>query len=160
DNLWDEEHGEANHQRLWLDFAEGLGVAAESVRTAVPNDATRALIETYRRAATDAPVAAGVAAIYAYERQVPAVAKAKIEGLRDRYGIVDARTVGFFETHATVDVKHAEGEREIIRALGSAECDAVVDATRAALGAWWDFLTAVDSGQPAQPVDSGRRAQP
>src|SRR5262249_2948850 len=73
ENLWDEEHGDANPRELWLRFAEGIGVDRDDVTTAEWNPATRALIDTYWRAVTEAPVPAGVAAVYAYERQVPQV---------------------------------------------------------------------------------------
>src|SRR5207245_8767753 len=87
DNLWDEEHGEANHPELWLRFAEGVGVDRDEVEHAGPNEATQRLVSTYFRHSREAPVGAGIAALYAYEAQVPQVAKAKIDGLRDRYGI-------------------------------------------------------------------------
>jgi pyrroloquinoline-quinone synthase len=144
DNLWDEEHGEVNHAELWLRFAEGMGVSREDVRGAERNEATQALVDTYWNAASNAPVAAGVAAVYAYERQVPQVAQAKIDGLKQRYGVTDGRTLGFFETHATLDVEHSEAERKIIADLGPADEDAVLASTSAALDAWWKFLDAVD----------------
>jgi pyrroloquinoline-quinone synthase len=140
DNLWDEEHGEANHQELWLRFAEGLGVSRESVREAEWQPATVALVDTYRTSSREAPVAAGVAALYAYERQVPEVAQAKIDGLRDRYGISDARTLGFFQVHAELDVEHSEAERAIVRTTEPSDEEAVLAATRSALDGWWGFL--------------------
>lgn len=143
DNLWDEEHGEANHAELWLRFAEGLGVPREDVRSAEPNGATRSLLETYRVAATEAPIPAGVAAVYAYERQVPAVAGSKIEGLRRFYGFTDGPTLSFFEVHALLDVDHAAQERRIIGELADGYESEVLDATSAALDAWWRFLDAV-----------------
>jgi pyrroloquinoline-quinone synthase len=144
DNLWDEEHGEVNHAELWLLFAEGMGVSRDDVRGAELNDSTQALVDTYWNAASNAPVAAGVAAVYAYERQVPQVAQAKIDGLRQRYGVTDGRTLGFFEIHATLDVEHSDAERKIIADLGPADEDAVLESTSAALDAWWKFLDAVD----------------
>ena len=39
ENLWDEEHGEANHAELWLRFAEGIGAGREATREAEWNDA-------------------------------------------------------------------------------------------------------------------------
>ena len=145
DNLWDEEHGEANHQELWLRFAEGIGVERGDVRSAPRNDATQELVDTYWRSATEAPVAAGVAALYAYERQVPAVATAKIEGLRRWYGVEDERTLGFFQEHGTLDVEHAGAERRIMAELGRGHEAEVLDAADAALEAWWRFLGAVDA---------------
>jgi pyrroloquinoline-quinone synthase len=143
ENLWDEEHGESNHQEQWLRFAEGLGVDRREVLEARRNDATEALVQTYQDAAQRAPVAAGVAAVYAYERQVPAVAQAKIDGLRQRYGVTDGRTLGFFETHSILDVEHSDAERRIVGELADGDGDAVIESAEAALEAWWRFLDAV-----------------
>jgi len=143
ENLWDEEHGDSNHQELWLRFAEGIGVDREEVLGAPRNEATKALVQMYVDTAREAPVAAGVAAVYAYERQVPAVAQAKLDGLRQRYGISDSRTLGFFETHSVLDVEHSEAERRIVADLGPRHEDEVIKATEAALDAWWGFLDAV-----------------
>jgi pyrroloquinoline-quinone synthase len=143
ENLWDEEHGDSNHQELWLRFAEGIGVDRSEVMEARWNEATGALVKTYVDTAHEAPVAAGVAAVYAYERQVPAVAQAKIDGLRQRYGVSDPRTLGFFETHATLDVEHSEAERRVVADLGPEHEDEVLKATEAALQAWWGFLDGV-----------------
>jgi pyrroloquinoline-quinone synthase len=147
DNLWDEEHGEVNHAELWLRFGEGIGVDRDSVRDAVRNDGTKRLLSTYWSAVSDGPLAAGVAALYAYEGQVPEVATEKINGLRDRYGVDDAQTLSFFTVHSTVDIEHSGAERDMISSLATTEADeeAAVAATGAALDAWWGFLSAVES---------------
>jgi len=144
ENLWDEEHGVENHRELWLRFAEGIGVGREDVESAAPNPATMALLDTYRRAATEAPVAAGVAAVYAYEAQVPRVAGAKIDGLREHYGITEGPALRFFEVHGELDVEHSAAERNIVAQAPADEADDILEATAEALDAWWDFLTAVD----------------
>jgi pyrroloquinoline-quinone synthase len=147
ENLWDEEHGEVNHAELWLRFGEGIGVSRDEVRTAAPNEGTRRLLDTYWGSVTDAPVAAGVAALYAYEVQVPAVATEKISGLRERYGVDDLRTLSFFTVHSTLDVEHSGAEREMIATLaaGKADEETAVGATSEALDAWWAFLSAVEA---------------
>jgi pyrroloquinoline-quinone synthase len=139
ENLWDEEHGRENHRELWLRFAEGMGVAREDVETADRNEATRALVETYATACEDP--ASGVAAVHAYERQAPAVAEAKIAGLRAHYGVEDDRTLAFWKVHEGLDVEHADAEREI---LERSDRERVLKGTRSALDAWWAFLDAVD----------------
>jgi pyrroloquinoline-quinone synthase len=146
DNLWDEEHGEVNHAEMWLRFGEGIGVDRADVRSASYNDGTKQLLATYWSAVTDAPLAAGVAALYAYEGQVPEVATEKINGLRDRYGVDDARTLSFFTVHSTLDIEHSGAERDMISSLAYSEADeeSAVSATSAALDAWWGFLSAVD----------------
>jgi len=146
DNLWDEEHGEVNHAEMWLRFGEGIGADRESVRGAARNVGTRALLDTYWSSVTDGPIAAGIAALYAYEGQVPEVATEKIRGLVERYGIDDPRTLAFFTVHSTLDVEHSGAEREMIAALAPTPADeeAVLASTRAALDAWWGFLDAVN----------------
>ena len=145
ENLWDEEHGPANHAELWLRFAEGIGVDRDGVQRANWNAGSEELVETYRRTTTEAPVAAGVAALYAYERQVPAVATAKMDGLRRHFGVDDERALSFLELHSALDVEHSDAERRIVEDLGAGTEDEVIGATDAALDAWWRFLDAVDT---------------
>lgn len=144
DNLWDEEHGDENHAELWLRFAEGIGITRADVATAVQHEATRSLLETYRRAATEAPVLAGIAAIHAYERQVPDVANEKIAGLGTHYGVRDRRTLEFWEVHRSLDEHHATGERTALADAPEEDREAVLEATNEALEAWWRFLDSVD----------------
>jgi pyrroloquinoline-quinone synthase len=146
DNRWDEEHGEVNHAELWLRFAEGMGVDRDQVKDADPNEGTKALMATYWGLATDGVPASGIAAMYAYEAQVPEVATEKINGLRDRYGIEDQRTLAFFTVHSTLDLEHSSHERESIRRTTATDedADAAVAATKKALDAWWGFLDAVN----------------
>ena len=143
-NLWDEEHGPENHAELWLRFAEGMDVGREDVAGATRNAATEALVRTYREATTEGPVAAGIAAIHAYEAQVPRVARAKIDGLREHYGVEDYRTLAFWEVHERLDLEHAGAERAMLEDLAAEDPDAALEATDRALSAWWAFLDGVD----------------
>ena len=148
DNLWDEEHGADNHAELWLRFAEGIGVDRDDVIEAPRNAATEELVDLYSELTREAPVAAGVAALYAYERQVPDVAGSKIDGLERHYGISDSRTLTFFKVHGVLDIEHSGAERAMLGSLiADADAEPVEDATGRALEAWWNFLSAVD--QPA-----------
>jgi pyrroloquinoline-quinone synthase len=148
DNLWDEEHGRDNHAELWLRFAEGIGVVRDDVRGAQRNEATQALVDLYADLSRSAPVAAAVAALYAYERQVPQVAGSKIEGLERHYGIDEPRATAFFTVHGVLDIEHSQAERDMLATLAhDADPKPIEDATRRALEAWWNFLSAVD-----QPV--------
>ena len=148
DNLWDEEHGADNHAEMWLQFAEGIGVPRDEVRAAPRNEATQALVDTYRDVVTGQPVAEGVAAIYAYERQVPEVAQSKIDGLKKHYGISDGPALRFFVVHGVLDIEHSGHERDMLAELAAdadeAGEEAIESTTQRALDAWWNFLSAVD----------------
>ena len=69
ENLWDEEHGEENHVELWLRFCDALGLDRDEVQQGEPLESTRELIGTYKELTSEAPTAAGAAALYAYESQ-------------------------------------------------------------------------------------------
>ena len=151
DNLWDEEHGKENHAELWLRFAEGIGVERDDVRTAERNEATDALVSLYEELTSDAPVPAAVAALYAYEKQVPDVSQSKIDGLKEHYGIDDKRATAFFAVHGVLDIEHSGAERNMLEELSvGADEGAIEDATRRTLDAWWNFLSAVDEPAMAQ----------
>ena len=87
----------------------------------------------------------GLAALYAYESQIPAVAKAKIDGLAKNYGIWSDRDVAFFSVHMDADVLHSQTSRDLLRDLCSDE-EKTVQAERAAsqtLDALYGFLDSV-----------------
>ena len=145
DNLWDEEHGEENHVELWLRFCEGLGIGRDDVQATPPAEETAALVSAYRELTSAAPVAAGAAALYAYESQIPEVAAAKLQGLRDFYGFDDSQAVSFFTVHKTLDEKHSQAERTMVLALASTSEEqlAVAQAVDKATKALWQFLDGV-----------------
>ncbi|MGA2410711.1 MAG: CADD family putative folate metabolism protein [Candidatus Binataceae bacterium] len=145
ENLIEEERGAENHPELWLRFAEALGVARDEVVSAEPVAAAQSLVSTYLDVTLKAPIAGGLAALYAYESQIPAVAKVKIEGLRQFYSIVDDRGLAFFRVHAKADVAHAKTVSELIsrNCITSGDAEAAVDAAERSLAALWSMLDAV-----------------
>ena len=90
-------------------------------------------------------MAAGAAALYAYESQVPEIAAAKLRGLRKFYGLEDGRSVSFFTVHKTLDEGHSQAEREMVLTLASTaqEQEAVTQAVDRATDALWRFLDGV-----------------
>jgi pyrroloquinoline-quinone synthase len=147
ENLIEEERGAENHPELWLRFCESLGLDREAVKAGVANDATRALIATMKSLARDGALHEGLAALYAYESQIPAVAKAKIEGLAKNYAITADRDVAFFSVHMDADVVHSETSRSILRDLcdtpeKAAAADAAAKRTLDALYGFLDSVTA------------------
>jgi pyrroloquinoline-quinone synthase len=123
ENLAEEEGldaGKDDHAALWLGFAAAMGANEASVRDVPVNPETQALIDTFR-ALSRKSYASGLAALYAYESQLPAIAKTKIEGLVQRYGVSDARGLKFFEVHEAADVEHASVCRDLLNALPEAD---------------------------------------
>ena len=145
DNLLEEEQGEDNHPELWLRFCQSLGLRRQEVVGSPLLPQTRALIDTYRGITKDGSFVEAVAALYAYESQVPEVAATKIDGLRRFYGIEDRRGLQFFIVHKSLDVEHAAATRGLIAkyAASGHEQQKALDAVDRCLGALWGFLDGV-----------------
>lgn len=113
DNLWDEEHGERNHPRLWLEFAAALNVPEKDVTGAKLRPETEALVAHYNRACREAPLAEALGTLFAYEGQVPAIAWQKIKGLTEHYQF-EPKQFEFFSVHLVADIAHAGAEMDSI----------------------------------------------
>lgn len=113
-NLIDEEAGDPNHPELWLRFAMGLGLDPQATRNTESWPETDGLINSFRSLCSDRPVVEGLAALYAYESQIPAVSETKIEGLQKYYGVTDKRTTAYFDVHIEADKEHAAVERALL----------------------------------------------
>lgn len=100
------ETGEPAHSELWLDFVEGMGGSRE-LSGHEPVGEVKALIAKFREVGCEGTPEEALAAFYAYESQVPHVAKEKARGLREMYG-ADEKTCGYFTLHATADVFHSQ----------------------------------------------------
>lgn len=144
-NLWDEEHGEHNHRAMWLDFCSGLGLDRDQVEVAETDTKTQELLDTYTDVCNGGNFQEGLAAIFAYEAQVPQVALEKIRGLKEFYGFDQPNAVEFFQVHATLDEDHSAKEAKAIAGKTQPADEAAVEAAlQRALDAWWSFLDGVE----------------
>lgn len=143
ENLVEEERGPENHPELWLRFAEGLGAQREEITGAEPRPKTQDCVDAFRRMSDDS--LRGLAALYGYESQIPAVSRTKIEGLERFYGVTAPDAVKFFKVHEEADVWHSAEEREALlaEARTPAQRAAVVGAVRDACDAVWGLLDGV-----------------
>jgi pyrroloquinoline-quinone synthase len=150
ENLTDEEGRSPTHPELWVDFARAVGARWSARRPPPPRPAALGLCRTYEALTLGRGTPAeALGALYAYERQFPAVAAEKSRGLRAHYGVRAAPAHEFFRVHTEADVAHSNAEREILdhelrgEAPGDGGAAAAVDRT---LGAWWAFLDSFGVG--------------
>lgn len=148
-NLAEERAVPAPHPELWLDFAAAMGADRERVAAADPSFLTAATVATFE-ALCGGSTGCAAAALYAYESQQPAVSATKLRGLRELYGVTDEAATAYFAVHADADVRHREGEREVlVRALENGEDpEALFASTDRALDAYWQLLDGVVARLP------------
>jgi pyrroloquinoline-quinone synthase len=145
ENLIEEERGEDNHPELWLRFAEGLGVARQDVMAAGLLASTKDSVKSLQSLTQSDDYREGLAALLAYESQIPEVAQTKREGLRNFYGVADERAVAFFRVHENIDVLHQQVEMQILKeeCQSAADQNRAIAAARDAAKALWSFLDGV-----------------
>jgi len=143
ENLIEEERGSENHPALWRRFAASLGAPSDlAVQPRTPEVA--ALVDCFLETTGKGSVPEGLAALYAYESQIPEIARTKREGLAAFYGITDEVAVRFFTVHEAADVWHREVEREALGRVAEDESDR--EKALAAAGRCLDALNAALDG--------------
>lgn len=143
-NLIDEEAGTPNHPELWLRFAESLDTSRDEVHATEKQPETSALIDTFRDVCGNGATANGLAALYAYESQIPTVSESKIDGLKKHYGFENPESYEYFSVHVEADREHSAAEREMLREHVSDEnAQSVQAAVDRVLTALWNLLSGV-----------------
>jgi pyrroloquinoline-quinone synthase len=143
-NLIDEEAGSPNHPELWKKFAEGLGVQDVDLAQTEKQPETKNLIDIFRSVCGEGPTAEGLAALYAYESQIPAICESKINGLKKHYGFTNPKHYEYFSVHIAADREHSVTERKLFSSyIDNQNIDNVCASVRRVLDALWEMLSGV-----------------
>ena len=141
------------HAELWLDFVEGMGESRERwAHEPVPE--VRQLTDFFHRISNQGTPEEALAAFYAYESQVPRVAREKERGLREMYG-ADKKTCAYFTLHSTADVYHSRVWKEQLAKRVASDPPAVEKALTAAENAakkLWRALDGIEARRMAKAV--------
>ncbi len=140
----DEEAGSPNHPELWKQFANALGVDDVDLATTDKQPETRNLIDTFRSVCGNGATAAGLAALYAYESQIPAICESKIDGLKKHYGFTDPKDYEYFSVHIEADREHSAVERRLLaNKIDGGNFEFVRASVQHILDALWEMLSGV-----------------
>ncbi len=144
-NLIEEEYGPNNHPCLWRRFAASLGLDTEDLEQAAASPMTETSVNTFRRLTRLGDPLVGLAALYAYEMQIPEVAKTKRLALAAHFGIRDEDAVSFFTVHEQADLVHRKVERDALvkHAKTHEKRSQVLESAQEAAQALWHFLDGV-----------------
>lgn len=143
ENLAEEQNPSRPHPQLWRDFAATLGVGEDDITCCPALPGTQAVVETFREIVGDRPVAEAVAALYAYEAQVPEIATTKIEGLQKFYGVKSEKGLAYFTVHVEADKVHRAAWRGWLEQHAAGGEEEILATTNQALNALWGALDAV-----------------
>ncbi len=105
---------------------------------------TKNLIDTFRSICGEGSTADGMAALYAYESQIPAICESKIDGLKKHYGFRNPKHYEYFSVHIEADREHSAAERKMLASyIDSHNIDSVLGSVRRVLDALWEMLSGV-----------------
>ena len=143
-NLTDEEAGSPNHPELWKQFANALGVDDVDLAGTQQEPETKNLIGAFRSVCGGGSTADGLAALYAYESQIPTICESKIDGLKKHYCFNNPKHYEYFSVHIEADREHSATEREMLSTkIDSDNFESVRASVNRVLDALWDMLSGV-----------------
>ena len=118
---------EAEHIELWVRFATALSVSRSDLISYGGSEKTNEAVAKLMGLA-DLEFEEAVAAMYAYEMELPKISRSKIDGLKKLYGMDSEDATKYFEIHEEADVRHAQVWREILQRTPLERYEAVVNA--------------------------------
>jgi len=142
ENLIDEENRDADHPKLWKNFAIAMGADSEKIEKVKAEQFTKDLIDNFFKNGRST-YAEGLASLYTYERQIPEIADTKIKGLKKFYGVNSKEGLEFFETHKKADVYHRVECEKLLDGLSKEEQSAAEKAALSTAKYLWNFLSGI-----------------
>lgn len=108
---------ESEHIEQWIRFAGAIGVPRKELVNYIATDKTNDAISDLTHI-TSLSLEQAVAAMYAYEKELPKISRSKIDGLKKFYGMSDGTdATNYFEIHEEADVRHAAVWGNIIQKI-------------------------------------------
>ncbi len=149
ENLQDEENPNADHPKLWKNFAIAMGADADKIEEVKREWFTNDMIENFFHQARKS-YAEGLASLYTYERQIPEIAETKIRGLKNFYGVTSKEGLEFFEAHKAADVIHRKECEKLLDALTEEEKVKAEKASMLTARYLWNFLSGMSTKHKIQ----------
>ena len=149
ENLQDEENPNADHPKLWKNFALAMGANADKIEDVKREWFTNDMIENFFHQARKS-YAEGLASLYTYERQIPEIAETKIRGLKNFYGVTSKEGLEFFEAHKAADVIHRKECEKLLDALTEEEKVKAEKASILTARYLWNFLSGMSTKHKIQ----------
>ena len=144
ENLQDEENPNADHPKLWKNFALAMGADEKNIEDVKREWFTNDMIENFFYQARKS-YAEGLASLYTYERQIPEIAETKIRGLKKFYGVTSKEGLEFFEAHKAADVIHRKECEKLLDSLTEEEKAKAEQASMLTARYLWNFLSGMSS---------------
>jgi pyrroloquinoline-quinone synthase len=133
---------EREHVEPWVRFAASLDVSSEELKQHPGESLTRKAVSDLSLISKSS-FEEGVAALYAFEKELPKISETKSQGLRQFYNKFDDDSHRYFDIHKEADIYHAKVWENILNECSEDMHEKIIDAVKISLAAQNDLLDSV-----------------
>jgi pyrroloquinoline-quinone synthase len=133
---------ESEHIEPWIMFSTAMGVQRNDLASYKGENETNVAVSTLSQL-TERSLEEAVAAMYAYEKELPKISKSKIDGLKKFYGVQSNEATKYLEIHEEVDLRHSEVWKNILKTIPEEKQECALRAAISSLKAQNKLLDSV-----------------
>jgi pyrroloquinoline-quinone synthase len=133
---------ESEHIEPWIMFSTAIGVQRSDLASYKGENETNMAVSTLSQL-TERSLEEAVAAMYAYEKELPKISRSKIDGLKKFYGMQSNEATKYLEIHEEVDVRHSEVWKNILKTIPEEKQERALNAAISSLEAQNKLLDSV-----------------
>ena len=133
---------ESEHIEPWIMFSTAIGVQRNDLASYEGDNETNMAVSTLSQL-TERSLEEAVAAMYAYEKELPKISRSKIDGLKKFYGVQSNEATKYLEIHEEVDLRHSEVWKNILKTIPEEKQERALNAAISSLEAQNKLLDSV-----------------
>ena len=123
---------ELSHIEPWINFSSSLKIDKDELLNYAAEGLTKQSIDDLL-ILSQSSFEESVAALYAFEKELPKISETKLEGLNKYYGITDDKSNEYFKIHKEVDIYHSKIWENIIKELPNDKREKILNAAKLSL---------------------------
>lgn len=133
---------EITHIEPWINFSSALNVDRNELLNYNADGLTRQSIDKMLEISKSS-FEESVAALYAFEKELPKISETKLEGLEKFYGITNNESNEYFNIHKEIDIYHSKVWENILKETSDDKKDKILNAVKISLDAQNTLLDSV-----------------
>jgi pyrroloquinoline-quinone synthase len=133
---------ESEHIEPWIMFSTAMGIQRNDLASYKGENETNMAVSTLSQL-TERSLEEAVAAMYAYEKELPKISRSKIDGLKKFYGVQSNEATKYLEIHEEVDLRHSEVCKNILKTIPEEKQERALNAAISSLEAQNKLLDSV-----------------
>ena len=133
---------ESEHIEPWIMFSTAMGIQRNDLASYKGENETNMAVSTLSQL-TERSLEEAVAAMYAYEKELPKISRSKIDGLKKFYRVQSNEATKYLEIHEEVDLRHSEVWKNILKTIPEEKQERALNAAISSLEAQNKLLDSV-----------------